>query len=184
MLINPLYAPANRSIAFKALAIIFATLLLSVASKIQVPMVPVPMTLQTLAVTLVGSLYGWRLGGAAVLAWLIEGAIGMPVFAGATAGVPYLLGPTGGYLLSFPLIAVVVGMLCERGWGGRRVLLAFAAMLIGNALCLAIGAGWLALSIGAERALALGVTPFLLGGLSKSILGAALLKASTIEKPL
>jgi biotin transport system substrate-specific component len=184
MLVNPLYVRADRSIAFKVLAVVLATVLLSVSSKIQVPMIPVPMTLQTLAVTLVGALYGWRLGGVAVLAWLTEGALGMPVFAGATAGVPYLFGPTGGYLFSFPLVAMVVGFLCERGWGGKQVFLAFGAMLIGNALCLAVGAGWLAFFTGAERAVALGVTPFLLGGLSKSVLGAALLKASTIDKQL
>jgi biotin transport system substrate-specific component len=70
-----------------------------------------------------------------------------------------------------------VGSLVERGWDGRRVVLAFAAMLIGNAVCLALGARWLAVGIGMDRALAVGVTPFVLGGILKSILGAALLLA-------
>jgi biotin transport system substrate-specific component len=184
MLVSPLYVRADRSVAFKLIALVAATALLTVSSKVQVPMLPVPMTLQTLAVTLIGALYGWRLGSLAVIAWLVEGGLGLPVFAGAAAGLPYLFGPTGGYLLSFPLVAMVVGLLCERGWGGKQVVWAFGAMLIGNALCLAIGATWLAFFTGAERAFSLGVAPFVLGGLSKSVLGAALLKASTIEKPL
>ncbi|RYX91789.1 MAG: biotin transporter BioY [Comamonadaceae bacterium] len=173
--------PRDKSIQLKALAMVVGTVVLALSSRIQVPMLPVPMTLQTLAVTLVGALYGWRLGTATVVAWLIEGAIGLPVFAAGASGLPHLLGKTGGYLFSFPLVALWVGWLCEKGWTGHRFFMAFMAMLLGNALCLIVGGVWLAAFIGWEKAVAFGISPFLLGGLLKSVLGASLLKA--VEGP-
>ncbi len=158
-------------------AVLLGTLALALSSRLEVPMVPVPVTLQTLAVTLVGALYGWRLGALTVLAWLAEGAAGLPVLAGGAGGLAHFAGPTGGYLLAFPLAAAAVGWLAQRGWAGRRVLHAFAAMLLGNLLCLALGWSWLAVLLGAERAFVLGVLPFLLGGVVKAALGAALLAA-------
>lgn len=176
-LFTPLYL-RQASPAFRAVAVILGTLVLAMASRIEVPMVPVPMTMQTLAVTLVGALYGWRLGAMTVLAWLLEGAIGLPVFAAGASGVPHLLGKTGGYLFSFLPVAMLVGALAERGWNGSRAVRAFLAMLMGNALCLLLGAAWLALFIGWNKAIAFGVTPFLVGGVLKSVLGAAILKAA------
>jgi biotin transport system substrate-specific component len=87
------------------------------------------------------------------------------------------MGPTGGYLLAFPFAAALVGWLAERGWNGGKPLLALAAMLLGNAVCLVLGAAWLATLVGVERALLLGVAPFILGGVLKSALGAAVVKA-------
>ena len=166
----------NGTLALKALAVLTGTVLLTLSSYIAVPMFPVPMTLQTLAVTMIGALYGWRLGALTVLAWLGEAILGMPVLAGGMGGLPALLGPTAGYLIAFPLAAALTGFLVERGWNGHRPLLAFAAMLLGNGLCLALGFAWLALAIGSRDAILLGVGPFVLGGLVKSLLGAALLK--------
>ena len=174
-LLRPLYL-RKTSFLRSLFAIAFGTILLAASSHIQIPMIPVPMTMQTLAVTLIGAIYGWRLGAATVLAWLLEGAIGLPVFAGGASGVPHLLGKTGGYLFSFPLVAMVVGALAERGWDGSHFERAFSAMVIGNALCLVIGAAWLAAFIGWEKAMTFGVTPFVFGGLLKSALGAGLLK--------
>src|SRR5690606_23577719 len=134
----------TRSPAVKLFAVIFGTLVLAASSHISVPMVPVPITMQTLAVTLVGALYGWRLGGLTVLAWLAEGALGLPAFAGGTGGFARALGPTGGYLLPFPLAAVLTGWLAERCWNGRRVLRSFAARFACHALCLPRGASWIA----------------------------------------
>ena len=119
----------GQSAAIKVLAVLFGTLVLTASSHISVPMVPVPMTMQTLAVTLVGALYGWRLGGLTILVWLAQGALGLPVFAGGTGGLARFLGPTGGYLLAFPVAGALTGWLVERGWHGGRVVLAFAAML-------------------------------------------------------
>lgn len=167
----------HGSIGLRLAAVVVGTALLTLSSYIEVPMIPVPMTMQTFAVTLLGALYGWRLGAATVVAWLIEGASGLPVFAGGAGGLPYLLGPTAGYLISFPFAAALVGWLVEHGWNGTRPLLAFAAMLLGNAVSLLLGAEWLAVFVGLEKALTLGVAPFVLGGIVKSALGAATLRA-------
>jgi len=167
----------DRSLPAKAAAVAFGAAVLTASSHVSVPMVPVPMTMQTLAVTLAGALYGWRLGGLTILFWLALGAFGLPVFSGGTGGIERFFGPTGGYLVAFPVAGAVTGWLVGRGWDGRRAGLAFAAMLAGNALCLAIGGGWLAAMIGAQKALAAGVLPFLPGAALKAALGAALLKA-------
>jgi biotin transport system substrate-specific component len=167
----------NGSIWIRLLAVLAGTAILALSSYIEVPMVPVPLTMQTFAVTLIGAFYGWRLGAATVVAWLVEGALGAPVFAGGFGGLAYFAGQTGGYLLSFPIAAGLVGWLVERGWNGRHPLLAFAAMLLGNAVSLALGAEWLAVYIGTQKALMLGVMPFVLGGIVKSALGAATLRA-------
>jgi biotin transport system substrate-specific component len=179
-IVSPRFSPLaleGRPLVWQALAVVAGTLLLTLSSYITVPMVPVPMTMQTFAVTLVGALFGWRLGGLTIVAWLIEGAAGLPVLAGGSAGIAHFFGPTGGYLFAFPVTGAVVGWLAERGWNGNRVVMAFLAMLIGNVLCLVLGGAWLAVMIGTEPAITAGVTPFLLGGLLKSVLGAATLMA-------
>ena len=166
----------GRSTVTQVLAVLFGTLVLAASSQVSVPMVPVPMTMQTLAVTLVGALYGWRLGGLTILVWLAQGALGLPVFAGGSGGFVRFFGPTAGYLLAFPIAGALTGWLVERGWNGSKLPLAFAAMLIGNALCLVLGAAWLAAMVGLPKAIAVGVAPFLLGAALKSVLGAGVLK--------
>jgi biotin transport system substrate-specific component len=176
--LKPVYSPLDlhsRPIAWRVGAVILGTLFLAVSSYIEVPMVPVPVTMQTFAVTLIGALYGWRLGAITVTAWLIEAALGMPVLSGGAAGAHHFVGPTAGYLFAFPLAAALVGWLAERGWNGGRPALAFTGMLAGNTACLAFGAAWLAVLIGAEQAIIHGVTPFLVGAALKSALGAAVL---------
>lgn len=167
----------TRSLLWQGMAIVAASLLLTLASRISVPMIPVPITMQTFAVTLIGALYGWRLGAISVLAWLGQGALGLPVFASG-GGLAYFAGPTAGYLLAFPLAAALTGWLAERGWNGHRPWLAFAAMLAANLLCLVIGAAWLAAFVGVERAIHAGVAPFLIGAALKSALGAMALRAT------
>ncbi|MBC2886938.1 biotin transporter BioY [Ochrobactrum sp. CM-21-5] len=175
------FSPLNletRSPALRLAAVAFGTLILAISSQIEVPMIPVPITLQTLVVPLIGALYGWRLGLATILAWLGEAMMGLPVLAGGAGGIAHFAGPTAGYLVSFPIIAALTGYLAERGWNGSRVALAFVSFIAANLLCLAIGALWLSSLIGIEKAVAFGVTPFLVGGLIKSALGAAILKAA------
>ena len=167
----------SRPLVWQAAAVALGSVFLALSSYVEVPIYPVPMTMQTFAVTLVGALYGWRLGALTIVAWLLEGALGLPVLAGGAAGPAHFMGPTGGYLFAFPVIGALVGWLAERGWNGQRVILAFAAMLLGNVVCLALGASWLAVSIGVEQAITFGVTPFLIGAVLKSALGAAVLLA-------
>ena len=164
-----------RPAHIKAAAVLLGTLVLAIASQVSVPMLPVPMTMQTLAVIMIGALYGWRLGALTVLAWLGEAALGLPVLANGSGGLAPFMGPTAGYLASFPFVAALVGWLAERGWNGSRPAFAFASMLAGHALCLMLGGLWLATLIGTEKAMLVGVVPFLLGSLVKSGLGAAIL---------
>ncbi|QPC94191.1 biotin transporter BioY [Mesorhizobium sp. INR15] len=177
---QPSFSPLrlnSRSVTWQVAAVALGTLFLALSSYIEVPMVPVPVNMQTFAVTLVGALYGWRLGAVTIAAWLVEGALGFPVLSGGVGGAHYFLGATGGYLFAFPVCGALVGWLAERGWNGGRVILAFVAMLLGNLLCLILGTIWLAVMIGAEQAVTFGFLPFVLGGLLKSALGAATLMA-------
>lgn len=173
----------SASPAMKVAAIIFGALVLAVSSYVAIPMVPVPITLQTLAVTLVGALYGWRLGALTIIVWLVAGALGLPVLSDGSSGIQKFMGPTAGYLLAFPLAGALTGWLVvNQGWNGSRFMLAFCAMLAGTALCLLLGAGWLAFNIGTEKALVHGVLPFLLGGVIKSLAGAIVLKVIGVPK--
>lgn len=157
--------------------VLAGTMFLAASAWIEVPMVPVPMTMQTFAVVLVGAVYGWRMGGATVAAYLAEGAVGLPVFAGGAAGAAHLVGPTGGYLFAFVAVAAAVGWCAERGLA-RNAVSAFAVMLAGHLAILALGVSWLATltGMGLEQALAVGATPFLFGMVLKSGLAAACLR--------
>jgi len=158
--------------------IVSGTALLTLSAKVNLPLPYVPMTLQTLAVLAIGAVYGWRLGGATVMAYLAEGAIGLPVFAGSVGGLAPLIGPTAGYLFGFVAAAVVTGWLSERGWD-RSVPRLFVAMAIGHVIILAAGFIWLALGmkLGFEKAWFVGVAPFIAGSVVKSALGATLVPA-------
>ncbi len=168
---------SGRSLPVQAALLLFGTGVLALASQISVPMVPVPITMQTFALTMIGVLYGWRLGALTVLAWLGEAMVGLPVLANGGGGLAPFVGPTAGYLVSFPIIAALAGYLAEKGWTGSHVVKSFLAHLSANILCLAIGGAWLAWLLGVEKGLALGVTPFILGAVLKSALAAALLLA-------
>src|SRR5947209_862700 len=159
-----------------ALVIGFSLLIaLSAQVAIPLPWTPVPITLQTFAVLLTGALLGSRLGTLAMIAYLIEGAGGLPFFAAGGSGVAHLLfSPTSGYLLSYPLAAFVVGLLAERGWD-RRFLTAAAAMCLGSLVILLSGWAWLARFTGAAFAWDHGVAPFLIGDAIKIVLAAAVL---------
>src|SRR3989454_10731744 len=95
------------------------SLLTALSAQIVIPIGPVPITGQTFAVLLTGALLGSRLGAMAMIAYLIEGASGLPFFAGGMAGLPHLLGPTGGYLVAFPAAAFITGAFAEHGWDRR-----------------------------------------------------------------
>lgn len=145
-------------------------------AQVRIPISPVPITGQTLGVLLVGALLGSRQGPLSVSIYLGQGLIGLPVFAGGTAGITRLTGPTGGYLAGFVVAALVVGWLSERGWG-RRFTTAAVAMLIGNACVYALGLPWLASFTGYRAALRLGLAPFIPGDLLKILLGAIMLSS-------
>jgi biotin transport system substrate-specific component len=145
------------------------TLALAAASWVSVPTFPVPVTMQVFAVLVVGALLGPRLGAITVIAWLGEACLGLPVLAHGAAGILPFLGPTAGYLASFPVIAAFVGWLAQRGWT-RSLVRSLPLMLAANAINLAMGATWLAAIFGWHRAFALGVEPFLVGAAVQAFL--------------
>jgi biotin transport system substrate-specific component len=174
--------PANGfSIVLRgAILIALGTALLTLAAKINLPLPYVPMTLQTLAVLVIGAVYGWRLGCATVVVYLTTGGIGLPVFAGPAGGLAPFMGPTAGYLAGFLAAAFTTGWLSGRGWD-RSVPSLFAVMGFGHLIILAAGFGWLALGmkLGPEKAWLVGIAPFLAASLIKSALGAALVSAAS-----
>jgi len=148
--------------------------LLTLSAKLQVPFYPVPMTMQTLVVLMIGMACGRLLGTATVAAYLLAGAAGLPVFAGTPErgiGLAYMMGPTGGFLLGFLIAAWLSGVLAERGWSNSFVLSA-AAMVVGHVVILLAGVAWLSALVGLEKAIALGLMPFLVTTLVKCALGA------------
>lgn len=163
----------------KALLVIGGSLLLTMSAKINVPFYPVPMTMQTFAVIVIGAAFGWRLGVATVLLYLAQGAYGLPVFAGTPEkgiGLAYMAGPTGGYLLGFVAGAAVAGWLAEHGWN-RSVLRLTATMLLAHATIFLFGTTWLGALIGFEKAWLAGVAPFYLATVFKTLLAVAFIKA-------
>ena len=160
---------------------VVGSLLLTLSAKAQIPFYPVPFTMQTLVVLLIGFAYGWKLGALTVLLYLLQGAAGLPVFAGTPEkgiGVAYMLGTTGGYLTGFVFAAATCGWLAEKGWD-RRIITTCAAMLIGNAIIYACGLLWLGTLLGWDKPLlAWGMYPFLLGDLLKIALAMVVLPAA------
>jgi biotin transport system substrate-specific component len=155
--------PAGRQVA-EAGGVLAWSLAIAIASRIAVPLpfTPVPITLQTLAVVACGALLGSRRGTAAILLYLAEGAAGLPVFSLGGAGIAHLLGPTGGYLLAFPVAALATGALADRGWTRSRSG-ALGALAVGTAAIYAGGLARLALACGIGQAVTLGLVPFLPG---------------------
>jgi biotin transport system substrate-specific component len=152
----------------KVLLLILGVAILSLSAHMKVPFYPVPMTLQTLVVLLIGMTYGVRLGGITILSYLLLGALGAPVFSGG-AGVAYLVGPTGGYLAGFFVSAVTLGFLTERGLGKTWVTSGLLAV-IGTVAIYAFGLSWLTSIIGYEKALKFGLLPFVYGDFLKLVI--------------
>jgi len=166
-----------RSIFYNIALVLCGSVLLILSAKttILLPISPVPITLQTLVVLSLGTLFGSKRGVAVVLAYIAEGAIGIPVFAKGGSGIAYLLGPTGGYLLGFVLAAFIVGYLAERGWD-RSFFRITISMLIASSSIYILGISWLAHFVGGiTRAIQVGFVPFVVGDLIKIALVAGIL---------
>lgn len=171
--------PGETVGALRAVVLVaLGSALMALSAKVNLPLPYVPMTLQTLVVLMIGAAYGWRLGSATMIAYLAEGAMGLPVFAGPVGGIAPLVGPTAGYLYGFVLAAFVIGWFAERGWD-RNVALLFAAMAVGHVVIFIAGFGWLAygIGLGATKAWLVGVAPFSAASVVKNALGAALMPA-------
>jgi len=162
--------------ALDVLSVLVATAIIAIAAQIAIPIpgTVVPLTMQPLAVLLVGVTLGSTRGAAAATLYLLEGFSGMPVFAQGHGGAIWLAGPTAGYLFSYPFAAFVAGWLSERGWGST-IVRAIAGMLVALGVIYLGGWSWLAAFAGAKSAWLGGVRPFILAEIVKVAVGAALL---------
>ena len=159
-LINSLLSTYNVNIYIKNISLVlFGTLLLALSSKVQVPFWPVPMTMQTFIVFIIGMAYGWRLAFFTLVAYLFEGALGLPVFAKG-GGLLYLTGPTAGYLYGMTIAAGVIGAFAELGYN-NSYFKSLISLLIGTFIIFLFGVGYLGSVIGYDKALAGGLYPFI-----------------------
>ncbi len=162
-----------RAFWFVGLALI-GTAVLAISAKIKVDLVYVNVTMQTFALFAISALYGSRLAVATVALYLLEGALGMPVFTGTPEkgiGLAYMVGPTGGYLLSYLAAAWIVGRAADKGLARNPFALG-GAMLLAEAIILLMGAGWMAYLFGLEKAIVFGFGAFIVGDLVKLALAA------------
>ena len=151
---------------------VLGSAVVAIAAQVNVPMYPVPMTLQTLAVLAIGAAFGARLGAATLALYAVEGAAGLPVFAQMKAGVAVIAGPSGGYIIGFILAAALVGYLAERGWDknmGKMIV----ASLLGAVVLYIPGLIWLHNAAPDwATTFAWGLTPFVVGDIAKALLAA------------
>ena len=161
--------PVKALLAFAAVGVLAAS------AHVAIPFWPVPMTMESGTVLLLGAAYGSGLAEATLLAYLAAGALGLPVFA-TGAGLAYLAGPTGGYLLGFLLAASFMGFCASRGWM-RGVVGTVAAFAGGTVIIYALGLAWLSVLLGAHKAVALGLVPFLPAEATKIAMAILLFRA-------
>jgi biotin transport system substrate-specific component len=182
-LVDRIWAVGEHKLLRHVVLAFVGVALLTLSAKIQVPFYPVPMTLQTLVIPLIGAAYGWRLGVATVLLYFAHGLFGAPVFAGMTSGPGYFMGPTGGFLAGFIALVGIVGYGVEKG-AARSVLSLTGVVLLGKVVLFALGLFWLAqfatmasgaVGVGYSRAFFGAVQPFILGDLLKTGIAVALI---------
>ena len=169
LLADRLWPATGSSLVRNAILALLGTILVAVAAHISVVMLPVPITLQTLAVLAIGAAYGSRLGAATLALYAAEGAAGLPVFAPTPDGYPGITGPTGGYIIGFILAAALLGWLVERGWD-RGIPKMIAATLLAAAVLYIPGLIWLQGFVGGfEKAVEYGLAPFWLWDTVKAL---------------
>ncbi|MFN0065557.1 MAG: biotin transporter BioY [Chlamydiales bacterium] len=158
----------NKALLFNILAIVGGSIFLALLSQVAIPLwfTPVPLTMQTFALMLLGAALGSRRGALAVMVYLAEGAVGLPVFANFHGGIEFLAGPTGGYLFAFVLATFIMGFFMERG-ANQHFGMTLLAFILGNVTILGLGTLWLSLYVGVASAFSMGVLPFIVGDLIK-----------------
>jgi biotin transport system substrate-specific component len=166
-LANHLWPSSTMNWVRAILLAVLGSAIVGVAAQVNVPLVPVPVTLQTLAVLAIGASYGARLGAATLALYAAEGAAGLPVFAEMKSGIATLTGPSGGYIIGYIFAAAVVGYLAERGWD-RSIVKMFVAVLLGTIALYIPGLAWLhQFTSGFAQTYAWGLEPFVVGDLLK-----------------
>ena len=174
-LVSSLLGKKTNDFVYVLLTSIIGSFLLAISSKVQIPLTPVPVTLQTLVLLVMSMFLGWRGAVGATSLYLFQGAIGLPVFAHG-GGFIILFGPTGGYLFGFLIASLVVGYLAEKGWD-KSVVLTFTSMTIGTLIIYLFGVIWLSYLKDLNTALIFGLLPFITPDILKICLGTCLVSA-------
>ena len=169
----------SRSLVTDLVLVAAGALLTAGAAQLAIPLQPVPITMQTLAVLLVGSSLGATRGAASMLLYLVLGAVGLPVYSDGTSGFGVLFGSTGGYILGFVFAAALTGWLAQRNWD-KKFLGAAVSFLAGTVVIFAFGLVGLGITLGGtlEQTLAWGLYPFIIGGIVKAAIAAAVIPSS------
>jgi biotin transport system substrate-specific component len=168
----------NPGITMDIVLIAAGAALTAILAQAQVPLWPVPITGQTLAVLLVGSTLGALRGALSMVLYAVLGIVGLPVFADSESGWSIIAGPTGGYIIGFIFAAVFTGWIAQRAWD-RRISKAILSFLGGTVVTFAFGLPWLAavLSLSLEQTLQAGLYPFIIGGIIKAVIAASIIYA-------
>jgi len=165
-----------RTLVMDIVLVVAGAALVTVLAQVAIPLWPVPITGQTLAVLLVGSTLGWARGAISMVLYALLGLVGLPVFSDGTHGATVLFGATGGYIVGFIVSAALVGWLAERQWD-RKILKAMVTFVAGSVVVFAIGLPWLAIVLHTDlpTTLQYGLYPFIIGGIIKAAIAAGLL---------
>jgi biotin transport system substrate-specific component len=176
----------GRTLALDAVLVVAGAALVTILAQVSIPLQPVPITGQTLAVLLVGSTLGWARGGLALVLYAVLGLVGLPVYApqddgSHLTGLEAFVSPSFGYIVGFIISAALVGWLAERQWD-RKVLKALVTFAAGSLVVFAVGLPWLAVVLGRlgapndlQSVLVAGFYPFIIGGIIKAVIAAGLL---------
>lgn len=159
----------DNSLKVTAIKAIIGSLFIALLAQVSIPLQPVPITGQTLGVTIVGFALGKRAGVASVALYLLEGAIGLPVFANGSSGIAAFFGPTGGYLYGFLATAYILGYFSDKGILNYPMA-AFFIAIIASATTFVFGLFQLSFFVPADKVLEYGFTPFIAGGLLKALI--------------
>jgi biotin transport system substrate-specific component len=165
-----------RTLVMDVVLVVAGAALVTVLAQVAIPLWPVPITGQTLAVLLVGSTIGWARGAISMVLYAVLGLVGLPVYSDGSHGAGVLFGATGGYIIGFIVSAALVGWLAERQWD-RKILKAIVTFVAGSVVVFAIGLPWLAVVLHTDlpTTLQYGLYPFIIGGIIKAVLAAGLL---------
>lgn len=168
-----------RSLVTDSILVVAGAALTAALAQVAVPLWPVPITGQTLAVLLVGSSLGALRGSISMVLYAVLGIIGLPVFSDSTSGWGVIAGPTGGYIIGFIFAAGLTGWVAQRTWD-RRFVGAVVSFLAGSAVVFAFGLPWLAVSLNLnlEQTLEAGLYPFVIGGIIKAVIAAAVMSTA------
>ncbi len=166
----------SRGIVMDGVLVAAGAAVTAIAAQVVVPIWPVPITGQTLAVLLVGSSLGALRGALAMVLYAVLGVVGLPVFSDASSGIGVVLGPSGGYIIGFIFSAAFTGWIAQRSWD-RRILRAILAFLGGTVLTFAVGLPWLSFALGLNlfETLEAGLFPFIVGGIIKMLIAAGII---------